>query len=193
MLFRSGLALARDAQTGLREDLRILVMSATLDGARVAKLLRDAAVIESEGRAFPVETRYLGRKVDAPLERQMANAIATALRADPGSVLAFLPGAAEIRRTQNFLAERIHDAGIEIAPENLRVVGVMHRKSTEERIDFFLTATAWSGEIANREPDKCDQLAWFDLDRLPENVIPYVRRALDNYRRGRWFDSFGWE
>jgi ATP-dependent helicase HrpB len=111
-----GLALARDAQTGLREDLRILVMSATLDGARVAKLLGEAPVVASEGRAFPVETRYLGRKADAPLERQMADAIATALRADGGSVLAFLPGAAEIRRTQNHLAERIHDASIEIVP-----------------------------------------------------------------------------
>jgi ATP-dependent helicase HrpB len=111
-----GLALARDAQTGLREDLRILVMSATLDGARVGKLLGDAPVVASEGRAFPVETRYLGRKADAPIERQMADAIATALRADPGSVLAFLPGAAEIRRTQNFLGERVHDASVEIVP-----------------------------------------------------------------------------
>ena len=111
-----GLALARDAQTGLREDLRILVMSATLDGARVARLLGDSPVIASEGRAFPVETRYLGRKADAPLERQMADAIAMALRADPGSVLAFLPGAAEIRRTQNLLAERIRDASVEIVP-----------------------------------------------------------------------------
>jgi len=111
-----GLALARDAQVGLREDLRILVMSATLDGARVARLLGDAPVIASEGRAFPVETRYLGRKADAPLERQMADAIAMALRADPGSVLAFLPGAPEIRRTQTFLGERIHDASIEIVP-----------------------------------------------------------------------------
>ena len=111
-----GLALARDAQQGLREDLRLLVMSATLDGARVAKLLGDAPVVASEGRAFPVETRYFGRKVDVPLERQMAEAIVTALRADPGSVLAFLPGAAEIRRTQSFLEERIHDASIEIVP-----------------------------------------------------------------------------
>ncbi|UPK27515.1 ATP-dependent helicase HrpB [Bradyrhizobium sp. 195] len=111
-----GLALARDAQTGLREDLRILVMSATLDGARVAKLLGEAPVVESEGRAFPVDTRYLGRKADAPVERQMADAIASALRADSGSVLAFLPGAAEIRRTQNFLSERVQDASIEIVP-----------------------------------------------------------------------------
>lgn len=111
-----GLALARDAQLGLREDLRILVMSATLDGARVAKLLGEAPVVESEGRAFAVETRYLGRKADAPIERQMAEAIASALRADSGSVLAFLPGAAEIRRTQNFLGERVQDASIEIVP-----------------------------------------------------------------------------
>jgi ATP-dependent RNA helicase HrpB len=111
-----GLALARDAQTGLREDLRILVMSATLDGVRIAKLLGDAPVIESRGRAFPVETHYLGRKADAPIERHMAEAIAIALRANPGSVLAFLPGAAEIRRTQSFLTERVHDASIEIVP-----------------------------------------------------------------------------
>src|SRR5689334_5074478 len=111
-----GLALARDAQLGLREDLRILVMSATLDGARVAKLLGEAPVVASEGRAFPVETRYLGRKADAPIERQMADAIASALRADSGSVLAFLPGAAEIRRTQNFLEERVSDPATEIVP-----------------------------------------------------------------------------
>ena len=78
-----GLALARDAQQGLREDLRLLVMSATLDGARVAKLLGDAPVIASEGRAFPVDTRYLGRD-PRPIEPQMADAIARAVRADAG-------------------------------------------------------------------------------------------------------------
>ncbi|MEZ5765447.1 MAG: ATP-dependent helicase HrpB [Xanthobacteraceae bacterium] len=109
-----GLALARDAQTGLREDLRILVMSATLDGARVGRLLGDAPVIESEGRAFPVETRYVGRKSDMPVERQMAETIATALRAERGSVLAFLPGAAEIRRTETMLRERVSDPSVEI-------------------------------------------------------------------------------
>ena len=109
-----GLALARDAQTGLREDLRILVMSATLDGARVAKLLGDAPVIASEGRAFEVETRYVGRKQDAPIERQMAETIAAALRAEPGSILAFLPGAGEIRRTETMLRERMSDPAVEI-------------------------------------------------------------------------------
>ena len=73
-----GLALARDVQTAMREDLKILVMSATLDGARVAALLGDAPVLTSEGRAFEVETRYLGRDPRAPIERQVADA---ALRA----------------------------------------------------------------------------------------------------------------
>ncbi len=109
-----GLALARDAQTGLREDLRLLVMSATLDGARVARLLGGAPVIASEGRAFPVETRYLGRRADAPVERQMADAVALALRAERGSVLAFLPGAAEIRRAETLLRERVADSAVEI-------------------------------------------------------------------------------
>ncbi len=109
-----GLALARDAQQGLRDDLRLLVMSATIDGARIAALLGDAPIIAGEGKMFPVETRYLGRKADAPIERQMAEAIASGLRAEQGSVLAFLPGAAEIRRTQTMLAERVQDPAIDI-------------------------------------------------------------------------------
>ncbi len=102
-----GLALALDAQSGLREDLRILVMSATLDGARVAALLGDAPVIESEGRAHPVETRHLDRDPNARIEDSMAEAILRALRADPGSVLAFLPGQAEIRRVVERLEGRV--------------------------------------------------------------------------------------
>ena len=111
-----GLALARDAQTGLREDLRLLVMSATLDGARVASLLGNAPVIESEGRAFPVETRYLGRDPRAPIERQVSDAVTRALRADSGSALVFLPGAGEIRRTEALLKERLNDPAIDIVP-----------------------------------------------------------------------------
>lgn len=109
-----GLALARDAQQGLREDLKLLVMSATLDGARVGKLLGDAPVVESEGRAFPVETRYPGRDARDPIERPMADAILRALRADPGSVLAFLPGQAEIRRAETLLKERIDDPNVDV-------------------------------------------------------------------------------
>jgi ATP-dependent helicase HrpB len=111
-----GLALALDAQRGLREDLRILVMSATLDGARVAALLGDAAVIESEGRAFPVETKYLGRDARIPIHQEMANALTRVAGNESGSILAFLPGVGEIRRTADFLAERIRDDKIDIVP-----------------------------------------------------------------------------
>ena len=111
-----GLALALDARGGLREDLRVLAMSATLDGARVGMLLGDAPVIESRGRAFDVATRYLGRDARAPIERQMADAILRAVREEPGSVLAFLPGAAEIRRTGEFVRERITDPAIDVVP-----------------------------------------------------------------------------
>jgi ATP-dependent helicase HrpB len=107
-----GLALARDAQQGLREDLRLLVMSATIDGARIATLLGGAPVIESEGRAFAVETRYAGRD-ERPIEPQMADIIARAMRAEVGSLLAFLPGVAEIRRTRTQLEGRT-DAATEV-------------------------------------------------------------------------------
>ena len=109
-----GLALVRDAQQGLRDDLKILVMSATLDGARVAALLGNAPVIESQGRGFPVETRYLGRDARVPIERQVADAAEHALRADSGSLLVFLPGAAEIRRTETLLKERVRKANVDI-------------------------------------------------------------------------------
>jgi ATP-dependent helicase HrpB len=109
-----GLALARDVQTGLREDLRLLVMSATLDGARIARLLDDAPVVESSGRAFAVETRYVGRDPRAPIERQVVDAILQAIRSEAGSVLAFLPGAAEIRRAEMQLRERIADPAVDV-------------------------------------------------------------------------------
>ena len=85
------------------------------------------------------------------------------------------------------------EIGITLAPSAVAVVGVMHRRSNDERIDFFVAASEWTGEIINAEPQKCDDLSWYPLDALPDNTIPYVRRALANYRRGVWFESYGWE
>ncbi|MGN6563718.1 MAG: NUDIX hydrolase [Thermomicrobiales bacterium] len=91
------------------------------------------------------------------------------------------------------IAREAHEeAGIAAAPADLAVVGVMHCWEGDEYIHFFLAASRWSGTIVNAEPEKCDDLSWHDLDNLPANVIPYVRQALANYRRGVWFDSFGW-
>jgi hypothetical protein len=75
---------------------------------------------------------------------------------------------------------------------DIEVVQVMQRKSDEERIDFFLTVKSWRGEIANREPNKCDDLSWRSIASLPPNTIPYVRQAIENYQKGVWFCEFGW-
>jgi ATP-dependent helicase HrpB len=111
-----GLALALDAQAALREDLRIVVMSATLDGARVARLMQGAAQIESAGRAYPVETRYLGRDPAQRIEDQVVRAVLAALAQEPGSILVFLPGQGEITRVAAALSERVRDPAVEIAP-----------------------------------------------------------------------------
>lgn len=111
-----GLALARDSQQLLRPDLRLLVMSATLDGAGVARRLGDAPVIESQGRAFPVDTRYLGRDPANRLEAQTARAVEKALAEEAGSLLVFLPGQGEILRTRDLLAERLRRPDVDLAP-----------------------------------------------------------------------------
>src|SRR5271154_2303906 len=111
-----GLALALDAQQGLREDLRLLVMSATLDGARVRALLGDTPLIESKGRAFAVATRYVGRNPGARIEDEVARVTLDALERESGSILVFLPGQGEIRRVAEVLGARIKRSDVDIAP-----------------------------------------------------------------------------
>ena len=108
-----GLALALESRAVLREDLRICVMSATLDGARFARLLGDdAAVIESEGKAFPLEIRWLGSAAEKRTEDAMAAAVLTAWREQTGDILAFLPGVGEIERTRERLVERLPEVPV---------------------------------------------------------------------------------
>ncbi len=111
-----GLALVLDAQSGLRDDLRIVVMSATIDGARVSALMGDAPVIRSEGRAHPVVTRYLGRDPLARIEDEVVKACLGALQDEAGSLLVFLPGQSEIMRVEERLRERVRDPAVDIAP-----------------------------------------------------------------------------
>jgi ATP-dependent helicase HrpB len=125
-----GLALALDVQSGLRDDLRLMVMSATLDGARVASLLRDAPVIESAGRAHPVETRYFGRNSGERIEDAVTRAIMRALTADSGSLLVFLPGQGEIFRTAERLAGQMRDPTVEIVP----LYGALERQEQDRAI-----------------------------------------------------------
>jgi len=111
-----GLALARQAQGLLRDDLRLLVMSATLDIAGVARLLDGAPVIEAEGRMFPVDTRHLGRNPSERFEDAMARAVMLALGEETGSMLAFLPGQGEIHRVAQRLSERLRDPAVDVVP-----------------------------------------------------------------------------
>lgn len=89
--------------------------------------------------------------------------------------------------------EAREEVGIEVRPDDVAVVGVMHRQAEDERIDFFVAVRRWTGDITNAEPGKCDLLHWSAPDDLPGNVIPYVRRAIENYQRGVWFASYGWD
>lgn len=102
-----GLALAIESQQVLRPDLRLLVMSATIDGARFAGLLGDAPVIESAGKAWPLAIRWLGARPELRLDDAMASAILAAWREEAGDILAFLPGVGEIERTRDRLAEKL--------------------------------------------------------------------------------------
>ena len=88
--------------------------------------------------------------------------------------------------------EAQEEAGIGVSPSDLEVVGVMHVKTDKEYISFFFKASVWSGDVTNMEPDRCDELRWSGIDDLPDNTIPYVRHAIENYRKGIWFSSFGW-
>jgi ATP-dependent helicase HrpB len=100
------LALTLDARANLNPDLRVLVMSATLDTGAVARLLGGAPVIESSGRMYPVEVRYRPPRADQAIDAAAAQGVTTALAETPGDVLVFLPGAREIRDTQRHLQER---------------------------------------------------------------------------------------
>lgn len=86
------------------------------------------------------------------------------------------------------------EIGIDINPIDLEVVHVMHRKAEkDERIDFFMTIEKYNGEITNCEPNKCEELKWYPIDNLPENIIPYIKYALENYQKGSFYSEFGWE
>src|SRR3982075_206622 len=111
-----GLALCIECQQNLREDLRVLVMSATLDSQPIAKLLGDAPIVAARGRSFEVATEYIARRPEVYLEQQMAQVVRTALREHDGDILCFLPGAAEIRRVQRALDDSGLDRHVRVLP-----------------------------------------------------------------------------
>lgn len=84
------------------------------------------------------------------------------------------------------------EIGINLQPEDLTLAHVMHRKESDIRMDFFFTVQAQGATIRNREPKKCSNVRWFPLTRLPKNTVPYIRAAIDNYRKNVIYSEFGW-
>lgn len=129
-----GLALALQSQALLREDLRVLVMSATLNAQALKTVMPEAPVVTSEGRAFPVVNRYLDIRDRQPAARQIADLVAAktleALKREEGSILVFLPGAKEIRRTEQLLRSRVDDTDVLIAP----LYGALDKKAQRQAI-----------------------------------------------------------
>jgi mutator protein MutT len=88
--------------------------------------------------------------------------------------------------------EAQEEIGVRIEPADIAFAGVIHRSEGDERVDFFVHVRNWSGEPVNAEPGKCDEIRWTDISELPENTIPYIRRAIENFQAGVPFEEFGW-
>lgn len=99
--------------------------------------------------------------------------------------------------TQCVIREAKEEAGVTLKPADLRVIHLMHRNSgaieNNERVDVFFIAEKWEGEITNNEPNKCDDLSWFDLDNIPKNVIPYIRQAIEGFKNKIYYSEHGWQ
>jgi mutator protein MutT len=91
---------------------------------------------------------------------------------------------------QAAVREGQEEVGVDIAEQNMTFSTVMHRIEDEERVDFFVQVHKWDGEPFNAEPDKCDDIRWVDISSLPDNTVPYVRQALNNYQRNIPFDEY---
>lgn len=95
--------------------------------------------------------------------------------------------------TEALVREVAEEVGVTLRTGDVRVAHIMHRKSTvsSERVDTFFVTEKWEGEVKNMEPHKCDELAWFPLDKLPENTIPYIRHALECIDQNKFYSEFG--
>jgi len=85
------------------------------------------------------------------------------------------------------------EIGLQIDRGNIAFAGIFHRREGDERVDFFVHVREWHGEPVNAEPEKCDEIRWADVNDLPANTIPYIRRAVENFQVGILFEEFGWD
>jgi 8-oxo-dGTP diphosphatase len=95
--------------------------------------------------------------------------------------------------TQAAIREVMEEVGVILDAKDIQIVHVMNRKSEDERVDFFMVAKQWAGEVNNMELHKCDELTWCPITNLPQNTIPYVRHAIKCFQNGITYSEFGWE
>jgi len=94
---------------------------------------------------------------------------------------------------QAMIRETKEEIGVKLSPEDLKLIHVMHRKEpNEERVDFFFTAEKWIGVPRIVEPHRCDDLRWFDTDNLPNNVIPFIKQAINSFTNKIFYSEIGW-
>jgi ADP-ribose pyrophosphatase YjhB (NUDIX family) len=84
------------------------------------------------------------------------------------------------------------ETGVTVSSTDIDLVHIMHRKENDIRMDFFFLVKSWKGQIENTEPDKCDDLSWFSLHNLPDNIIPYIKTAIENYQKRILYAERGW-
>jgi len=93
------------------------------------------------------------------------------------------------------IRETKEEVGVAVDRDGISLAHVLHRKNNENGnvyVDFILLCSSWNGEPMNNEPDKCDEVKWFKLNSLPDNIVPFVRTAIENYRQGVYFSAPGW-
>lgn len=96
---------------------------------------------------------------------------------------------------ESVIREALEEAGIVVERNDVSLVHTLHRKTSDQQtnwIDFFFKASVWSGEIENKEPDKCGGLHWFSTDQLPKNIVEYIELALKSIDKGIFYDELNW-
>lgn len=94
--------------------------------------------------------------------------------------------------TEAIIREAKEENGINIKAKNLTLIHVMHRHENDKRIDFFFTTKKWQGKLENKEPHKCDHLDWFNLNKLPRNIVPYIEQAINCVLKKQIYSEYGW-
>lgn len=191
----TGLAFMLDVQKNIRPDIKILIMSATLDIEKLAKLLDGPPVIESHGSAHPVETHYLKHPVDKRPEIKTAEAVLSALKKEDGDILVFLPGKKEIRRTGDLLSDRLRDGSVIIcelygeAPREQQDAALQPAAGQKRKVILATSIAETSLTIDGVRvviDSGLSRMSDFDVRRgMPGLVTVPVSKASADQRRGR--------